>query len=77
VLRILVTGGPPVFIGGGIRQRIKTISRSSPALRITGVVGLDAQTAGLSRRTTIVDPLMYPPSGVGTRTCSRQTLKSR
>jgi hypothetical protein len=31
-LRILVTGGPPVR-GGGMPQRINTISRSAPALR--------------------------------------------
>jgi hypothetical protein len=36
VLRMLVTGGPPVRGGGGIPQCIKIISRSSPALRITG-----------------------------------------
>jgi hypothetical protein len=36
VLRILVTGGPPVRGGGGIPQRIRTSSRSAPALRTTG-----------------------------------------
>jgi hypothetical protein len=36
VLRMLVTGGPPVFSGGGIPRRIKTISRSLPAFRATG-----------------------------------------
>jgi hypothetical protein len=36
VLRILVTGGPPVRGGGGMPQRIITISRSAPALRTTG-----------------------------------------
>src|ERR1700687_3352650 len=36
VLRMLVTGGPPVLGGGGIPQRISIISRSSPALRTTG-----------------------------------------
>ena len=36
VLRMLVTGGPPVRGGGGIPQRIITISRSAPALRTTG-----------------------------------------
>jgi hypothetical protein len=36
VLRMLVTGGPPVFGGGGMPQRINAISRSAPALRITG-----------------------------------------
>ena len=35
VLRMLVIGTPPVRGGGGIPQRI-TISRSLPALRITG-----------------------------------------
>jgi hypothetical protein len=35
-LRILVTGGPPVRGGGGIPQRIRTSSRSAPALRTTG-----------------------------------------
>src|ERR1700693_5780574 len=33
VLRMLVTGGPPVRGGGGMPQRISTISRSVPALR--------------------------------------------
>src|SRR6266436_9333773 len=36
VLRMLVTGGPPLRGGGGIPQRIITNSRSSPALRTTG-----------------------------------------
>ena len=36
VLRILVTGGPAVRGGGGIPQRIITISRSPAALRTTG-----------------------------------------
>jgi hypothetical protein len=36
VLRILVTGGPPVRGGGGISQRIMVSSRSSPAFRTTG-----------------------------------------
>ena len=36
VLRMLVTGGPPVRGGGDMRQRIITISRSAPALRTTG-----------------------------------------
>jgi hypothetical protein len=36
VFLMLVTGGPPVRGGGGIPQRIKTISRSPPALRTTG-----------------------------------------
>src|ERR1700730_14009919 len=35
VLRMLVTAGPPVF-GGGMPQRIRTISRPSPVLRTTG-----------------------------------------
>jgi hypothetical protein len=35
VLRILVTGGPPVR-GGGMPQRIMISSRSVPALRTTG-----------------------------------------
>jgi hypothetical protein len=37
VLRILVTGGPPVRGGGGMTQRIVTNSRSALALRTTGV----------------------------------------
>src|SRR6266436_10385402 len=36
VLRMLVTGGPPVRGGGGIPQRIMASSRSAPALRTTG-----------------------------------------
>src|SRR6185437_6282377 len=36
VLRIFVTGGPPVLGGGGMPQRINTISSASPALRMTG-----------------------------------------
>src|SRR5262252_3765048 len=37
VLRMLVTGGPPVRGGGGMPQRIITISRSPlPASRMTG-----------------------------------------
>ena len=36
VLRIFVTGGPPVRGGDGMPQRIRTISRSPPALRTTG-----------------------------------------
>ena len=36
VLRIFVTGGPPVRSGGGMAQRIKTSSRSWPAFRMTG-----------------------------------------
>jgi hypothetical protein len=36
VLRMLVTGGPPVRGGGGMPQRIRTSSRSVPALRTTG-----------------------------------------
>src|SRR6202022_2839174 len=36
VLRMLVTGGPPVLGGSGIPQRISTISRSVSLLRITG-----------------------------------------
>ena len=35
---MLVTGGPPVLGGGGIPQRIITISRSVPALRTAGAV---------------------------------------
>jgi hypothetical protein len=37
VLRMLVTGGPPVRGGGGIPQRIVISSRASPALQTTGV----------------------------------------
>jgi hypothetical protein len=36
VLRIFVTGGPPILGGGGMPQRINTISSASPTLRITG-----------------------------------------
>jgi hypothetical protein len=36
MLRMLVTGGPPNFSGGGMPQRISTIARSSPTLRMTG-----------------------------------------
>jgi hypothetical protein len=36
VLRMLVTGGPPNFGGGGIPQRIIVNSRSVPTLRTTG-----------------------------------------
>jgi hypothetical protein len=36
VLRILVTGGPPNFGGGGMPHLIKVISRSVPAFRTTG-----------------------------------------
>ena len=36
VLRMLVTGGPPVRGGGGMPQRIRTSSRSIPKLRTTG-----------------------------------------
>src|SRR6267378_3082768 len=36
VLRIFVTGKPPARGGGGMPQRIMTISRSACALRTTG-----------------------------------------
>jgi hypothetical protein len=36
MLRVFVTGGPPVRGGGGMPQRIMISSRSSPALRTTG-----------------------------------------
>jgi hypothetical protein len=36
VLRMLVTGGPPVLSGGGMPQRIIVSSRSAPALRTIG-----------------------------------------
>ena len=36
VLRMLVTGGPPVRGGGGMPQRIIVSSRSAPTLRTTG-----------------------------------------
>jgi hypothetical protein len=36
VLRMLVTGGPPNFGGGGIPQRIIVSSRSLPTSRTTG-----------------------------------------
>jgi hypothetical protein len=36
VLRMFVTGGPPVRGGGGMPQRLRTSSRSTPALRMTG-----------------------------------------
>src|SRR5260370_12001960 len=35
VLRMLVTGGPPVRGGGGMPPRIRTISRASPEMRTT------------------------------------------
>jgi hypothetical protein len=36
VLRMLVTGGPPIFGGGGMPHRIMTISVPLLVLRITG-----------------------------------------
>jgi len=36
VLRMLVTGGPPVRGGGGIPQRINASSRPVSVLRTTG-----------------------------------------
>ena len=36
VLRMLVTGGPPVRGGGGMLQRIVTISVPASVLRIAG-----------------------------------------
>src|SRR5690349_14071110 len=36
VLRMLVTGGPPVRGGGGMPQRISTISSAPLAFRMTG-----------------------------------------
>ena len=36
VLRMLVTGGPPIFGGGGVPQRIIVSSLPSAVLRITG-----------------------------------------
>jgi hypothetical protein len=36
VLRMLVTGSPPDLGGGGMPQRISSISSASPALRTTG-----------------------------------------
>jgi hypothetical protein len=36
VLRMFVTGGPPVRGGSGMPQRIIVISRSPPELRTTG-----------------------------------------
>ena len=36
VLRMLVTGGPPNFGGGGMPHRIIASSRSASALRTTG-----------------------------------------
>jgi hypothetical protein len=47
VLRILVTGGPPVRGGGGMPQRIITISRSAPALRTTGAASRETRPACL------------------------------
>jgi hypothetical protein len=35
VLRMLVTGGPPIFGGGGIPQRIIASSRPCAVLRMT------------------------------------------
>src|SRR3954447_16643111 len=49
VLRILVTGGPPVRGGGGEPQRIMVSSRSVPALRITGA-GKSGNTPGIGGR---------------------------
>jgi hypothetical protein len=45
VLRILVTGAPPSFGGGGMPQRIMVSSRSAPALRTTGA-GKSGKTPG-------------------------------
>jgi hypothetical protein len=45
VLRMLVTGGPPVRGGGGMLQRIRTSSRSAPALRTTGAGNLETRPA--------------------------------
>src|SRR3954465_14864019 len=47
VLRIFVTGGPPVLGGGGMPQRIRTISSASLAVRITGTGG---KTPGIGGR---------------------------
>src|SRR5215510_7755922 len=51
VLRILVTGGPPVLGGGGMPQRIITSSRPSPSsvLRTTGA-GKSGKTPGIGAR---------------------------
>jgi hypothetical protein len=49
VLRMLVTGGPPVRGGGGMPQRIITTSRSPPELRTTGA-GSSGKTPGMGGR---------------------------
>src|ERR1700746_555146 len=49
VLRMLVTGGPPVRGGGGMPQRIVTISVPVSVLRITGA-GKSGNTTGLRGR---------------------------
>src|SRR6184192_4133645 len=49
VLRMLVTGGPPVPGGSGIPQRISVITRPSPVLRITGA-GKSGNTPGIGAR---------------------------
>src|SRR5215468_11179519 len=45
VLRMFVTGGPPVRGGGGMPHRINVISRPASALRITGAACLRASAA--------------------------------
>jgi hypothetical protein len=49
VLRILVMGKPLVRSGGGIPQRISTISRSASALRTTGA-GQSGNKPGIGGR---------------------------
>jgi hypothetical protein len=48
VFRIFVTAGPQ-NVGGGIPQRISTISCSSPVLRTTGA-GWSGKTPGIGGR---------------------------
>src|SRR5258705_13218603 len=49
VLRMLVTGGPPNFGGGGIPQRIIISSRSPSIVRTTGA-GQSGKTPGIGGR---------------------------
>src|SRR5258705_12795803 len=49
VLRILVTGGPPVRGGGGMPHRIRALSVPVSVLRITGA-GEAGKTPGIGAR---------------------------
>jgi hypothetical protein len=53
VLRMFVTGGPPVRGGGGMPQRISTISRSPAASRMTGA-GVIRKYAGHRRQIAFI-----------------------